>query len=82
MKHADKTFVLQAGNRFVCSWVLSSGRIVAALHYDPEPRTGGWVLHGDTFGGFRPIHVPADLAMEWASRQVLASYPNASRGSR
>lgn len=73
-------FVLQSGDRFVCSWALRSGRIVAALHHDPDPATGGWVLHGDTFGGFRPIHVPDVLAMQWASRQVLAAYPNARRG--
>ena len=72
-------FTLQAGNRFVCSWSLRSGRIVAALHHDPDPTTGGWVLHGDTFGGFRPIHVPESLAMRWAADQVLAAYPNAKR---
>ena len=71
-------FTLQAGNRFVCSWALRSGRIVAALHFDPEPRTGGWVLRGDTFGGYRPNHVPADLAMEWALRRVLGNYPHAT----
>ena len=72
------TFILQAGNRFVCSWALRSGRVVAALHHDPDPKTGGWVLHGDTFGGYRPIHVPEDLALSWARRLVIAAYPHSN----
>ena len=69
-------FELAAGNRFACGWNLRNGRTVAVLHeaHDPD----GWVLKGDSFGGWRPA-MSYGQAVLWADMHVKAAYPHAVR---